>query len=386
VTSDAPPADPAAASPPRDDAPSERVTTLELFFDLVFVFTVTQLTAVLSDDQSWAALAQVVLMLGLIWWMYAGYAWLTNSVSTRGAARRTFLLGGMAGYLVLALAIPDAFTSTGLAFGLGYAVVVGVHATMFIRMAGAPVAQAFRAIAAANVLTTAMVVAGGAIGGDAQYALWAAAVLIEWVPSRLRGGSDLRIAPAHFVERHGLVVIVAIGESVVAVGIGAAGLRLDGELVLVAVLGLLLSAGLWWAYFGADDDEQAERALAAAPPRERPAMALDAFGRAHLLILLGIVLVAVGLKKATGHGYHELTGAQAAALGGGAAVFLLGDVWFRSVLRLGRSRWRLIAALGALATIPLGSAVSAAVQLAALVALLAAALAAEARAPIRAGR
>jgi low temperature requirement protein LtrA len=365
-----------------DEPPVERVSTLELFFDLVFVFTVTQLTLVLTEEQSWSALGQVVLMLGLIWWMYAGYAWLTNAVSTRGAARRTLLLGGMAGYLVIALAIPDAFASAGLAFGLGYAVVVVVHGSMFIRLANAPVAQSFRAVASSNALTTAMVVAGGAIGGTAQWLLWTAAVLGEWVPPRLsRRQSGFRVAPAHFVERHGLVVIVAIGESVVAVGIGAAGLPIDAELLLVAVLGLLLSAALWWAYFGADDDAQAERALAAAPMPERPRMALDGFGRAHLAILLGIVLVAVGLKKATGHGYDELTTAQAAALGGGVAVFLLGDAWFRAVLALGRSAWRLIAALGALVTIPLGSSVSAVVQLAALVALLAGALAAEARAP-----
>ena len=129
-----------------------------------------------------------------------------------------------------------------------------------------------------------MVVAGGALGGTAQDVLWAAAVLIEWVPPCLRGGPGLRDrARRTSSSATGWSVIVAIGESVVAVGIGAAGLAVNAELVLVAVLGLLLSAGLWWAYFGADDDEQAERALAAAPPRDRPMMALDAFGRAHLL-------------------------------------------------------------------------------------------------------
>jgi low temperature requirement protein LtrA len=381
VTSvDAPPADPAARGPePQDGPAAQRVSTLELFFDLVFVFTITQLTSVLSAEQSWAALVQVVLMLGLIWWMYGGYAWLTNAVSTRGAPQRAFLLGGMAGYLVLALAIPDAFDSAGVAFGLGYAIVVAVHATLFIRSAAAPVSQSFRAIAPYNVLTAAMVLVGGAIGGDAQYALWTAAVLIEWLSPHLRRGSGFQIAPAHFVERHGLVVIIAIGESVVAVGIGAAGLPVTGELVLVAALGLLLSAGLWWAYFGADDDLRAEQALAAAPMPARPMMALNAFGRAHLVLLLGIVLVAVGLKKATGHGYDPLSGAQAAALGAGVAVFLLGDIWFRRVLALGRSGWRLVAALGALVVIPTGSQVAAVVELALLVALLAAALAAERR-------
>src|SRR3954468_3280036 len=110
----------------------ERVSTLELFFDLVFVFTVTQLSTVLSHELSWSSLGHVVLMLGLIWWMYSGYAWLTNAVSTRGVARRAVLLGGMAGYLILALAIPEAFRGSGLAFGLAYALVVAVHSALYM--------------------------------------------------------------------------------------------------------------------------------------------------------------------------------------------------------------------------------------------------------------
>jgi low temperature requirement protein LtrA len=194
-----------------------------------------------------------------------------------------------------------------------------------------------------------------------------------------RGASqqEFEIAPAHFVERHGLVVIVAIGESIVAIGIGAAGLAVDAELILVAILGLLLSAGLWWAYFGADDDAQAEEALQRAPAPVRPWMALYGFGVAHYFLLLGIILVAVGLKKGTGHAYDELKAAEALALGGGAALFLAADVAFRRVLRLGRSPHRAAAALAALATVPLGSEVAAAAQLAALALVLAVTLAGE---------
>jgi low temperature requirement protein LtrA len=359
----------------------ERVSTLELFFDLVFVFTATQLTAVLTDDLSWSSLAEIMLMLGLIWWMYAGYAWLTNAVSTRGVARRAALLGGMAGYLVIALAIPDAFSGSGLTFGLAYAVVVAVHATLYVRLAPDRSAAAIRGIVPFNLTSAGLVLVGGALGGAAQTVLWAAAVLLEWMTPRLagRGASqqEFEIAPAHFVERHGLVVIVAIGESVVAIGIGAAGLAVDAELVLVAILGLLLSAGLWWAYFGADDDAQAEEALQRAPAPVRPWMALYGFGVAHYFLLLGIILVAVGLKKGTGHAYDELKAAEALALGGGAALFLAADVAFRRVLRLGRSPHRAAAALAALATVPLGSEVAAAAQLAALALVLAVTLAGE---------
>ena len=360
--------------------PVQRVSTLELFFDLVFVFTVTQLTAVLTHDLSWASLGQVMVMLALIWWMYAGYAWLTNSISTRGLRQRAILLGGMAGYLVLALAVPGAFHGSGLAFGVGYFIVTAVHASLFIWMASAQSSRAFLGIAHFNLFNATLVIIGGALGGTAQAVLWTVAAVLEWstpwVGNR-ESQSSFEIAPGHFVERHGLVVIVAIGESVVAAGIGAAGLAVDAELMLAVVLGLLLSAGLWWAYFGADDDEQAERALTDAPAARQPWIALEGFGVAHYFLLLGVVLAAAGIKKAIGHAYDPLETAQALVLGGGVALFLAADVGFRRVLGLGRSLHRAVAALLALATVPLGSEVAAVAQLAALVVLLAMALAGE---------
>jgi low temperature requirement protein LtrA len=358
----------------------QRVSTLELFFDLVFVFTVTQLTAVLTHDLSWASLGQVMVMLALIWWMYAGYAWLTNSISTRELRQRAILLGGMAGYFVLALAVPDAFHGGGLAFGVGYLIVVSVHSSLFIWTASAQSSRAFLGIAPYNLFNALLVVVGGALGGTAQAVLWTLAAVLEWstpwIANREAQGG-FQIAAAHFVERHGLVVIVAVGESVVAVGIGAAGLAVDAELILVAVLGLLLSAGLWWAYFGADDDAQAEHALSSAPAERQPWIALEGFGCAHYGLLLGIVAVSVGIKKAIGHAYDPIGTAQALALGGGVALFLASDVWFRHVLGLGRAAHRAVAAVLALATTPLGTEVAAVAQLAALVVVLAAALAGE---------
>jgi low temperature requirement protein LtrA len=360
--------------------PVQRVSTLELFFDLVFVFTVTQLTAVLTHDLSWASLGQVMVMLALIWWMYAGYAWLTNSISTRGLRQRAILLGGMAGYLVLALAVPGAFHGSGLAFGVGYLIVVSVHSSLFIWTASAQSSRAFLGIAPYNLFNALLVVVGGALGGTAQAVLWTLAAVLEWstpwIANREAQGG-FQIAAAHFVERHGLVVIVAVGESVVAVGIGAAGLAVDAELILVAVLGLLLSAGLWWAYFGADDDAQAEHALSSAPAERQPWIALEGFGCAHYGLLLGIVAVSVGIKKAIGHAYDPIGTAQALALGGGVALFLAADVWFRHVLGLGRAAHRAVAAVLALATIPLGTEVAAVAQLAALVVILGVALAGE---------
>ena len=359
-----------------------RVSTLELFFDLVFVFTITQLTSVLARHPSLRGLLQVALMLGVIWWMYGGYAWLTNAVAPDRPSRRMLLLGGMAGYLVLALAIPRAFGANGLAFALAYLVVVAVHTLLFARSSSESVVQAVFGIARFNIVSALIVLAGGIAGGTAQYVLWAIAVVFEWVTPRLIDDSGFEVAPAHFVERHGLVVIVAIGESVVAVGIGAAGLRVDFELAAVAVLGLLLNACLWWTYFGFDDDARAERALAAAPRARRPRLAVDAFGYWHLPILLGIVAIAAALRRSTGHAFDPLPTAQALALAGGVAVYLAGDVMFRRSLGLGRSRRRTAAAIAALATIPVGSSGSAAAQIALLVLLVGGALVSE-RAAVR---
>src|SRR5256714_5097982 len=237
-----------------------RVTPLELFFDLVFVFTITQLTTVLYHAPTLRSLVQVVLMLGVIWWMYGGYAWMTNAVSAHTTNRRLLLLGGMAGYFVLALSVPHAFRSTGLAFGLAYLLIVAVHTALFTRATSASAARAIVTLAPFNIASALLLVAGGALGGSAQYVLWAAAFAFEWLTPIIRGIRGFAIAPAHFVERHGLVVLIAIGESVVAVGIGASPLPVDAGLVLAAALGLALSAALWWLYFG-DTEAAAERAL-----------------------------------------------------------------------------------------------------------------------------
>jgi low temperature requirement protein LtrA len=355
---------------------AERVSTLELFFDLVFVFTITQLTAVLSDDPTPRGLLRVVLMLGVILWMYSGYAWMTNAVATDRAARRLLLLAGMAGYLVLALAIPRAFSEGDVAFGVAYLVIVAIHTGLYSRTGEARTVRALLRLAPLNLASALLVLAAVVADGVAAYLLWGAAFALEWVTPMLTPIGGFRIAPAHFVERHGLVVIVALGESVVAIGIGAAHLPVDLALASVAVLGLLLAACLWWAYFGGDD-RRAERALAAVPDDRRGWVAVQAFGYCHLLMLLGIIALAAGLKDAIGHAFEPLDLAHALLLAGGVAVFLAGDILFRRTLRIGPARHRAAAAVLALATVPAGLAVSAVLQLTVLGIVLAGSLAAE---------
>jgi low temperature requirement protein LtrA len=283
----------------------------------------------------------------------------------------------MAGFLVLSLAVPTAFGDGGVAFGLAYLLVVLVHAGLFTRSQAGASATAILKVAPLNVAAALMITAAGIAGGAARGVLWGLALAVILLPSLRPPDPRFEINPTHFVERHGLVVIVALGESVVAVGIGASAHSLSVGLVSIAVLGLGLTAGLWWSYFGQDEDRRALQAMVSAPNRDRPRLALRGFYHWHLLILLGIVALASALERAIGHAADPLSFARSLALAGGVAVFLLGDALFRNTLSIGRPAWRLLAAALALATLPLGTELSAVTQLAALFAAVSACLALE---------
>jgi low temperature requirement protein LtrA len=315
-------------------------------------------------------------MLTAIWWMYGAFAWLTNAVPPDRTALQIPLLAGMAAFFVISLTIPTAFSGDGVVFACGYLAVIIIHATLYTQSATWSVASVW-SFTRMNLVAAGLILSGTIIGGDWEYILWGLAILLFAVTPALVPESAGWIRPSHFVERHGLVVIVALGESVVAVGIGASGLEITGELLLVAVLGLALSAELWWVYFGGDDEE-AEEALYRMQPTKREFVAANAaYYWAHLLLLLGIVCAAAGLEHAIGHAFDPLEFALALSLGGGAAVYLLGHALFRRFLGLPFHPLRGLAALFALATIPLGTEASAAAQLAVLVAALGICLAVE---------
>jgi len=347
---------------------AQRVSTLELFFDLVFVFTITQLTAVLRVEPTPLVALQVLLMLAIIFWMYGGYVWLTNAVSADRASRRLVLLAGMAGFFIVALTVPNAFDGGGLAFGLAYAVVIAVHIGLFSRASRVRSILGVLRLGRFNALIAVAVIVGGAVGGVIQLAVWSGVVLLAWlVVPRISPGS-FDIGAAHFVERHGLVVIVAIGESVVALGLGLRDLPVGPGLIAVALLGLALSACLWWAYFGGDD-QRAEEALMAAPPARRSMLAIQSYGYAHLALLLGIIAIAAAVEEIAHHPADVLDIGLAVALGAGGALYLGGQAGFRRVLTIGTPIPRLLAAVVCLATVPLGSALAAAAQLGALLAI-----------------
>jgi low temperature requirement protein LtrA len=356
---------------------SARVSTLELFFDLVFVFTITQLTNVLVHGHGVSVAVHVVVMLAVVWWMYDGYAWLTNAIATDLLRFRLLLLGGMGAFLVISLAIPTAYSQNGLAFGLGYLVVVLLHGGMYAKGTSVSEVAAILRIVPFNLSAAALVLVGGILGGRVQDVLWIAAALLLWITPRFTSTEGFVIAAEHFVERHGLVVIIALGESVVVVGAGISGDPIGLRLVVVALLSLALSAALWWLYFR--DEEAVEQAMVDADDTHRARLALTGFGYWHYGLLLGIVAVAAGLKRVTGDPYGHLAQSFGIELAVGVALFTACTVGFRRTLGLGTSRSRLVAAAAALATIPLGTELSAVVQLAALTAIVVAALLVEAR-------
>jgi low temperature requirement protein LtrA len=246
---------------------------------------------------------------------------------------------------------------------------------MYIRGTSASEVRGILRIAPFNFIAAILVLIGGAVGGNVQSVLWALCAVMLWLSPQVTSVEGFVVGVSHFVERHGLVVIIALGESVVVVGTGAAGLPIDGRLVVAALLSLSLSAMLWWAYFS--DEDEVERAFEAAPPERRPELALTGFGYWHFGILLGIIAIAAGLKKAVGHPYDPLETWIAIGLAVGAVLFILCDVGFRRTFGIRRNDARLFATPLLLATIPLGTEVDGVAQIAAIAAIVTGALVAE---------
>jgi low temperature requirement protein LtrA len=356
-----------------------RVSTLELFFDLVFVFAITQLTGILSHEGTVEDGFRVLLIFGALWWMYGGYVWLANARTPSRTTERLLLLAGMAGFLIMALAIPDAFYRDGVALGIGYLIVVLVHAWLYQR-----VNRNIARVVPFNLAAALLVIVAGVVKGPAGYVLWAVALALPVLsPLIVHPRGRFAIQPSHFTERHGALVIIVLGESVVDIGIGAEGHPVTVSLALSAVLGLALTAALWWAYFGAEDDERAERAMVAADPALRPALALAAYFYAYIPMLLGIVALASGVKQAIVNTGSTLPAGPCVAMGCGVALFLAGSAAFRHALRIGPERYRLTAAAVALAASWVGVTLSVAVEMAVLTLIVAATLAVERRAAER---
>jgi len=350
------------------EATAERehpVTPLELYFDLVFVFAFTQVTTVLSNNPTWSGLGHGLLILTALWWAWAAYAWLTNTVDPGVGAVWGALLVAMAAMFVAALAVPDAFGRHGVAFGVAFLIVTVMHLTLYALAARGDrdLLTAILRIAPWPLTGAALILAAGFVDGEAKALLWLAAIVIGFFGPLLTGVSGWRVQPAHFVERHGLIVIIAIGESLVAIGLGERRVGLTTGVTVAAVLGFVVATSFWLAYFDFFPI-RGQQLLSDRTGVQRTALARDIYTYLHLPMVTGIVLFAFSMKTTLAHVGDELDAIPALGLCGGPALYLLAYVALRVRITRTVSRGRLVAALACVALIPVAMSVPALVALA----------------------
>ena len=348
------------------------MTPLELFFDLVFVLAITQCTSLMAADPTWSGLVRGLLVLGVLWWSWVGYSWLTSVVDPEDGAVRLALFAAMAALLVAALSVPNAFGDDAFAFACAYGIVRLAHLWLFgiaSRDDHTLRAAVVRGLVGSTGIGVGLIFAASATDGWLQTVLWAAALLLDMAGPLFFGSDGWQLMPGHFAERHGLIVIIALGESIVAIGIGSSAV-VDGGIVAAAVLGIAIVAALWWLYFDVIVWLGERKLSAATPGREQNELARDAYSYLHLPMVAGIVLLALGLKKTLEHVGDPLKTVPAAALVGGVALYLAAHVAFR--WRQGRivSVQRVVATAAALALLPLAIEIPAWATLVCVLALL----------------
>jgi low temperature requirement protein LtrA len=345
---------------------------LELFFDLVFVLAITQCTALMADTPTWAGLAKGMLVLGVLWWSWVGYSWLTSVVDPEEGTVRFAIFGAMAALLVVALCVPQAFDEEALLFACAYGIVRAAHIVLFVVASrdDPGLRKSVVGLAVSTGLSVGLIAVSSLFDGALQGALWVVALAIDMGGPAFFGAEGWRLVPGHFAERHGLILMIALGESIVAIGVGAEA-GIDAGVVAAAVLGTAVAAELWWLYFDIVALVAQRRLENAAEGRERNEIARDSFSFLHFPMVAGIVLVALGLKKTLGHVEDPLKIEIAVALLGGAALYLLAHVAFRwrNVHRF--STQRVAAAAVLLALLPAALELPALATVALLVAVLA---------------
>jgi low temperature requirement protein LtrA len=341
-----------------------RVTPLELFFDLAFVFGFTQVTSLLVDDPSWGGILRGMLVLAALWWAWSGYAWFTSTLDADEGGVRLAMLAAMAAMFAAALAVPGAFGDDALLFGFAYLFVRVLHLVLYgiVSKDDPDLRGALLRLAPSELLGAVLLVVAGVLDGDAQIAAWVVALAVDYLGPAFNKLEGWRIAPEHFAERHGLIILIALGESLIAIGVGA-GLELVPRVMIAAGLGIVVVSALWWLYFDVAAVFQRTRLMEAGGV-EQVREALTSFSYLHMPMVAGIVLFAFGLEDTLHHVDDTLATVPAAALCGGAALYLLGHVvaLYRATRHLFRRRT--IGGLVLLALIPLATAIPALAALA----------------------
>jgi low temperature requirement protein LtrA len=372
---------------------THRVTSLELFFDLVFVYALTQVTALMADDPRWPTVGRGVLVLAILWFAWSAFAWRGNQAKADEGLLRAALVVAMVAMFLVALSIPEAFDDRPgglrgpLVLALGIVAVRLVHLTVYLVAAGddATLRRTITRVGVPVSVFSALLVAGSRVDGSAQVVLWALALLVDYAGIYTVGAEGWRLnAPGHFAERHGLIIIVALGESIVALGVGAEELAVTGPLVAAVALGLVVSVCLWWAYFDVVAPV-AERVLSRSQGVERARLARDSYTYLHFPMVAGIVFLALGLKKVITYvgdsEEHELsdalTGVPVIALYGGVVLYLLAHVAFRLRNVHSVNTQRVVVAAALVALLPVASRIPALAALSLLCLLLSALIAYE---------
>ena len=339
-------------TPAPGPATERRTTPVELLWDLVFVFAVTQVTTLLARNTNWARLGEAMLVLALVWWAWSAFVWAANAHEEESRTLRACLLAGTALIFVVGLAVPNAFGRNSLLFALAYAAVRFMHLGVYADAArrGNAGRAAILSFAVTVVIGMVLLVAGAVAHGSARVVLWLVALAIDyagpaWLTrERLRGLQQ--VAVAHFAERYGAFVIICLGESIVAVGVGVADIaerHLTTGLVIGATLPLLTAVGMWWTYF----DRTVARAQERLRVHDDPVLAAaDAYSYLHLIIVAGIIIFAGGVKLVVHNTVSApMPDAGRLAMCGGAAVYLIGLAAFRLRILGEHSVGRLLVAL-----------------------------------------
>jgi low temperature requirement protein LtrA len=330
----------------------------------------------MAEHPTWQGLVQGVLIAGIMWWGWVGYSWLGSTVDPEEGLVRLGFFAAMAGLLIVALCIPGAYGDEGLLFAIGYGIVR--FAQLYLLSLGGrddPVfLRSVRGLSVGTTVGVALLIGGSFADGWLQIGIWALALALDMGEPFVFGAEGWKLNPGHFAERHGLMIIVALGESIVAIGIGVRALDIDTGIVVAAILALGISAALWWLYFDVVALVAERRLHNAAEGRERNEIARDSFSYLHFPMIAGIELMALGFEKTLEHVDEHLKLIPAVALMGGAAAYLLAHVAFRwrNVHRF--STQRLVAAIVLLALIPVAERVPALLSLGIVFAVLVAVL------------
>ncbi len=331
----------------------ERVTPLELFFDLVFVLAITQCTALMAARPTWEGLGQGLLVLAVLWWSWVGYAWLTSVVDPEEGSVRLVMFAAMAALLIVSLCVPEAFDDLALTFAIAYGFVRLAHIALFLLASrdDPELRTSVWGLAVSTVVGVGLIVGASFLDGAAQATLWVLAIAIDMGGPFLFGAAGWRLVPGHFAERHGLIIIIALGESIVAIGLGAEA-GITAGVIVAGILGVVLVAAMWWAYFDVVALVAARRLAEMPEGRPRNEMARDSYSFLHFPMVAGIVLVALGLKKTLAHVGDPLETVPAVALVGGLVLYLLAHVAFR-YRNIHTMNWqRLVVAAVLLALLP----------------------------------